>query len=192
MRRFASLFGRRGVLAATAAATIVLGTQVVQQLLTTAVNAGLALSQSNSEVLLPLLFPAYLWGLILGVLPFVVGVFLSLWLLAPVAAELHIAHAITRSLLAAAAGSVVLFLVQLMSALFQNFDASAGQVFGFAAGFVNTVSANGDWAFSNAIYFALSTGIQLIPLTVLAGVLLWVWLRAHPAKHQVSGFIDKV
>ena len=190
MRRFASLFGRRGVLAAAAAALIVLGAEVVQQVLTTAAYAGLALGQSNSQDVLPALFPTYLWGLVLGVLPFVVGVFLSLWLLAPVAAELHIAHVITRSLLAVAAGGLIVFLVQLLGSLFRSFDSSAGQVFGWAAGFFTTVSSNEQWAFS--IYTALSTAISLIPLTVLAGVLLWVWLQAHPAKHPVSGLIDEV
>ena len=192
MRRFASLFGRRGVLAAAAATLIVLGAEVVQQLLTTAAYAGLALGQSNSQDVLPVLFPAYLWGLVLGVLPFVIGVFLSLWLLAPVAAELHIAHVITRSLLAVAVGGLVVFLVQLLASLFRNFDSSAGQVFGLASGFFHTVSANADWAFSNSLYLALSTAISLIPLTVLAGVLLWVWLQTHPAKHPVSGLVDEV
>ncbi len=192
MRRFASLFGRRGVLAATAAALIVLGAQVAQQILSTAVYAGLALTQSNGQDVLSQLFPAYLWGLILGVLPFAIGVFLSLWLLAPVAAELHIAHVITRSLLAVAGGAVIVFLVQLVGMLFQSFDRSAGLVFGWASGFFSTLSSNADWAFSNSLYVALSTAINLIPLTVLAGVLLWIWLRAHPAKHEVSGLIDQV
>lgn len=191
-RRFASLFGRRGVLAAAAAALIVLGTRVVLQLLTTAVDAGLALTQSNSSQVLSQLFPYYAWGLVLGILPFAIGVFLCLWLLAPIAAELHIAHVITRSLLAAAAGAVVVFLVQLLGSLFQNFDDSAGRVFGWAQGFFTTVSSNAGWAFSTSLYSALSTAINLIPLTVLAGVLLWVWLRAHPAKHEVSGLIDQV
>lgn len=192
MRRFASLFGRRGVVAAAAAALIVLGTQVVLQLLSSVVLAGVALAQSNGPHVLSQIFPLYLWGVVLGILPFAVGVFLCLWLLAPVAAELHIGHVITRSLLAVAAGALVVFLVQLVGSLFQNFDSSAGLVFGWAQGFFTTVSSNADWAFSNSLYTALSTAINLVPLTVLAAVLLWVWLRAHPAKHEVSGLIDQV
>jgi hypothetical protein len=191
-RRFASLFGRRGVLAAAAAAFIVLATQVVLQLLTSAVFAGVTLAQSNGREVLSQIFPLYLWGLVLGILPFAIGVFLCLWLLAPVAAELHIGHVITRSLLAVAAGALVVFLVQLLGSLFQNFDDSAGRVFGWAQGFFTTVSSNAGWAFSNSLYSALATAINLIPLTVLAGLLLWVWLRAHPAKYEVSGLIDQV
>jgi hypothetical protein len=191
-RRFASLFGRRGVLAAAVGALIVLGTQVVQQLLSTALYAGMALTQGNDQTYLTQLFPAYLWALVLGILPFAIGVFLCLWLLAPIAAELHIAHVITRSLLAVAAGALVVFLIQLLESLFRNYDKSAGLTFGWAQGFFTTVTSNADWAFSNALFTALSTAISLIPLTILAGVLLWVWLRAHPAKHEVVGFIDKV
>ena len=87
---------------------------------------------------------------------------------------------------------MIVFLVQLVGMLFQSFDRSAGLVFGWASGFFSTLSSNADWAFSNSLYVALSTAINLIPLTVLAGVLLWIWLRAHPAKHEVSGLIDQV
>jgi hypothetical protein len=65
-------------------------------------------------------------------------------------------------------------------------------VFGWASGFFTTVSSNASWAFSNALYTAVTAAINLIPLTVLSGVLLWIWLRAHPAKHPVAGLIDKV
>jgi hypothetical protein len=192
MRRFASLFGRRGILAAASAAIVVIGTQVVLQLLSSIMTAGLLLAQNNGDSGLNQVFPAYVWGLVLGVLPFAIGVFLSLWLLAPIAAELHIAHVVTRSLLAVAAGALVIFLVQLLGSLFHNFDRSAGQVFGWASGFFTTVSSNASWAFSNALYTAVTAAINLIPLTVLSGVLLWIWLRAHTAKHPVAGLIDKV
>ena len=188
MRRFASLFGRRGVLAAAAAALMVLGTQIVLQLLSTLLYAGVIVAQRSQAEMVS----AGLWAFVLGSLPFVIGVFLSLWLLAPIAAELHIAHVITRSLLAVAAGAVVVFLVYLSGGLLSQVSSSEGMVFGWAyAVFGSLVSTFGS-ALSNAVYGALGTAINLIPLTVLAGVLLWVWLRGHPAKHPVAGLIDEV
>ena len=188
MRRFASLFGRRGVLVAATAALIVLGVQVAQQILSALVYGGLMIAQGATA---GGAF-AVVWGIVFGSLPFVIGVFLSLWLLAPVAAELRLAHVITRSLLAAAVGAVVVFIVMAIGSLFSNFDESAGLVFGWASGLVSTVSSNVGWALSNAVLGALGTAITLIPLTVLAGVLLWIWLREHPAKHPVAGLIDEV
>ncbi len=188
MRGFASLFGRRGVLAAASAALIILGTYVVQRLLSSLLYAGVMISQGAVDGL----FPSFLLGTVLGVLPFVIGVFLSLWLLAPVAAELHIAHVITRSLLAAACGAVIVFVVTLLESLFSHYDVSSGQVFGWAFGLFSTVSASAGWAFSNALFGALNLAISLAPITILACVLLWIWLRAHPAKHPVAGLIDEV
>lgn len=188
MRRFASLFGRRGVLAAAAAALIVLGTQVVLQLLSTLLHLGVIVTQGNQSELLSV----SLWGFVLGPLPFVIGVFLSLWLLAPVAAELHIAHVITRSLLAVAVGAVVVFLVHLSGGLLGQVSSSEGMVFGWAAAAFGSVVSTFGSALGNAVYGALGMAINLVPLSVLAGVLLWVWLRNHPAKHPVAGLIDEV
>jgi len=54
----------------------------------------------------------WVWGgiatsLLAVVVPFAVGVALSLWLLAPISPELRLAHVITRTLLAASAGAVL-------------------------------------------------------------------------------------
>lgn len=192
MRRFASLFGRRGVLAAAAAALIVLGTQIVLQLLSTLVAVATFISNQQDQYLSSVAFPSYLYSLILDSLPFVIGVFLSLWLLAPVAAELRLAHVITRSLLGVAAGALVVFLVYLIGGLLGQISSSEGMVFGWAAAAFGSLVATFGSALNYALYRALSTSIAMIPLTVLAGVLLWLWLREHPAKHPVAGLIDEV
>ena len=179
MRRFASLFGRRGILAAASAALIVLGVQVIQQVLTSILYSGVMIAQGST----PEGLFAAVWGIVFGSLPFVVGLFLSLWLLAPVAAELRLAHVITRSLLAAVVGAVLVFAVSATGSLFSNFDESAGWVFGWASGLVTTVTNNAGWAPSNALFAALSSAIAFIPLTVLAAVPPWSALRPHPAKH---------
>lgn len=188
MRRFASLFGRRGVLAAAAVALVVLATQVAQQLLSALLYWDVVFAQGNQSEMLSV----SLWSFVLGPLPFVIGVFLSLWLLAPVAAELHIAHVITRSLLAVAAGAAVVFLVYLLGGLLGQISSSEGMVFGWAAAVFGSVVSTFGSALSNAVHGALGMAINLAPLTVLAGVLLWVWLRSHPAKHPVAGLIDEV
>lgn len=192
MRGFASLFGRRGVLAATTAAVIVLVVQVALQLVNTSLGTGILLVRGGFSGGVPELFPISVWSIALGVLPFAIGVFLSLWLLAPVAAELHIAHVVTRALLAVAGGALLVFVVVLAASLFQNFHESVGLVLGWASGLFSTMSSNAGWAFTQSLYSALTTAVGLIPLTVLACVLLWVWLRAHPAKHPVAGLIDEV
>lgn len=190
MRRFASLFGRRGVLAATVAALIVLGVQIVLQLLNAMLWSGLIVAQGQGNA--SNVFLANVWNLALGSLPFVIGVFLSLWLLAPVAAELHIGHVITRSLLAVLMGAVVIFLVQFSTGLLGQVSDSQGLVFGWASAVFGSVVSSFGSALSNAVLSALGTAISMIPLTVLAGVLLWVWLREHPVKHPVAGLIDEV
>jgi hypothetical protein len=58
-----------------------------------------------------------IWGgAVVGIyavhLPFALGVFASLWLIAPVAAELRLAHVVTRSVLAAGIGASLIVIVQ--------------------------------------------------------------------------------
>ena len=190
MRGFASLFGRRGVLAAAFAASTVLVVSVVLQLLSTAVSWIFISSQQSGVFSFSDAAPVV--GLVLGALPFAVGVFISLWLLAPIGAELHIAHVITRSLLAVAAGIVVVFLVLFSGALFAQMSASDGLVFGWLVAAFRAVGRNVGSAAGWALYSSVTQGIALIPLTVLTGVLLWLWLHKHPHKHAVSGLIDEV
>lgn len=192
MRRFASLFGRRGVLAAAAVGVGMLGTQIVLQLLSTLVTVATFVSNQPDQYLSGFAFPTYLYSLVLDSLPFVIGVFLSLWLLAPVAAELHIGHVVTRSLLAVVGGAVIVFLVYFGGGLLGQISSSEGRVFGWAAAVFGSIVSTFGSALSYALFRALSTAISMIPLTVLAGVLLWVWLRSHPAKHPVAGLIDEV
>lgn len=190
MRGFASLFGRRGVLAAAFAAATVLVVTVVLQLLSTVVSWVFIVSQQSG--LFDLSTAAPIVGLILGSLPFAIGVFASLWLLAPIAAELHIAHVITRALLAVAVGIAVTFFVLFIGAMFGQLSASDGLVFGWIDAAFRVAGRNIGSAAGWALYSSATQGISLIPLTVLTGVLLWLWLHKHPQKHAVSGLIDEV
>jgi hypothetical protein len=111
-------------------------------------------------------------------LPLAAGVFLSLWLLAPVAAELRLFHIIMRSILAVGIGSTLVFVVSALTATI--------------ALLVDQDSDRIPLALGLALQSALSTLISALPLGILAGVLAWVWLTARPPKHQVSGMLDEV
>lgn len=138
------------------------------------------------------MLPNLLWALVVGVTAFAVGFFLCLWLLAPIAAELRLFAVIGRSLLAVAAGAVMLFVAGVLGSLFAGFDESAGLVFGWAYGALATASANIGWVAMQATYTAMSTALSLTPLAVLAGVMVWLWLRAQPLSTLARDSVDEV
>lgn len=112
-------------------------------------------------------------------LPFALGVFVSLWLIAPLAGQLSLRFVITRGLLASAAGAVLVFVVS----LFVDVVTMIRYVFdirGFAHSGVIAVGT------------AVDVLIYTTPIVVLGAVLLWLWLRDHPREYEVSGLIDEV
>ncbi len=126
-----------------------------------------------------------------AILPFSVGMLLSLWFIAPVAAELRLFHVITRAVLAAGIGAVFAIIVTIVLGVI-------GSIGFYGALFANSfpsVSFDG----RNAL-FAVVTGLQLgvqyflsaTPLVILSAVLLWIWLTRHPTEHSVSGMLDVV
>jgi len=127
----------------------------------------------------------------LTALPFAVGFFLSLWLLAPIAEELRVPHVVTRSVLATGIGVTLFFIVQAIRALVSAVN-GGGPWFGnsmvwpsFDGGFAVSGLAG---ALSGSILFFLA----ILPLGILAGVLLWLWRKDHPPKRPLSGLIDEV
>ena len=126
-----------------------------------------------------------------AILPFSVGMLLSLWFIAPVAAELRLFHVITRSVLAAVIGAV--FAIIVTSLL--GFIGSIGFEGALFANSFPRASFDG-----NSAVFAIASGLQLgvqyivsaTPLVILSGVLLWIWLTRHPTEHSVSGMLDAV
>jgi hypothetical protein len=180
-----------------AVALVVLTASVALRFLSAILNAvvfGTRTAGSPTTGLYDLAFPfaTYWWGGVIGVLPFAIGVFLSLWLVLPITAKQSLARVIGTSLLAVAVGAVVGFAFALAGSLLRNFDESAGQVFGWASGLFSTVSANADWAVVQALYTAVGAAKSLIPLTVLAGVLVWIRLRAHPVEVGPAGLAVEV
>ena len=112
-------------------------------------------------------------------LPFAIGVFVSLWLIAPLAEQLTLRFVITRGLLASAAGAVLVFAVS----LFVDVVTMVRYVFDIRG-------------FAHSGVIAVGTAIDVLifttPIVILGAVLLWLWLRDHPREYEVSGLIDEV
>jgi hypothetical protein len=124
-----------------------------------------------------------------SILPVIVGVFLSLWIIAPIAPELRLGHVITRAILAAGIGCALTFLVAVLLSVAVQFGQAVPNAF---AGSI-TVDARGIFeGIIRSFGSALAQFIGLIPLVVLAGILEWLWLEQHPRQHEVSGLVDDV
>lgn len=191
---------RRGRLPAFVAALGLAGLLVAQRLLSGLIGwlqiMGLISLQGNNPSLetglLGLTVGAFdpgLSDLVLFVLPFGLGVFISLWLLAPVSHELDLRFVLTRAGLASAAGSLVYFVAALVLSLLNWL--------GVDVGVFKTFGSTGDTpelvqSLFTALTGAIQTFISLTPAVMLVVVLLWIWLRDHPREYEVSGLIDEV
>ena len=128
------------------------------------------------------LWSATLGNAVLVAVPFAVGFFVSLWIVAPIAEELGVGHVITRAILATGIASTVLFVVLALLAI-------GGAVRGLPLGFDPGDAVSG---LLNALQTAIGVFVTHLPLGVLAGVLLWTWRRDNPPKKPLSGLIDEV
>jgi len=189
---------KRGRLPALVTALGVAVLLVVQQLLDSLVNwllaSGVAALDDSpdsgfSNVSITYEFDPRTDLLFLYVLPMVLGVFLALWLLAPISHELDLRFTLTRAALASAAGSLLILLVGTVVALltFLGVDINGVQV--IDGGMNGTLLAQGCLL---ALAHAAQAFIFKTPVVMLAGVLLWLWLREHPREYDVSGLIDEV
>ena len=113
-------------------------------------------------------------------LPFALGVFLGLWLIAPLADELTLPFVFTRAALATAAGAILVILARIVIAVTSAVDEG-----GFdGPGFVRDAT--------HGALAGLSSFVNYLIPVLFASVLLWLWLRAHPRDYAVSGLIDEV
>lgn len=120
--------------------------------------------------------PIVAWLVLATILPFTVGYFLALWVIAPITHELRVGHVITRSVLATGIGATLWFV-------------PLGAIGAIA---MVRIGAPGEIApqLGYALASALTALITLLPLGVLGGVLQWVWRTGHPAQHHIEGLID--
>ncbi|MCY7300106.1 MAG: hypothetical protein LH616_12950 [Ilumatobacteraceae bacterium] len=139
---------------------------------------------SGSYEAIPFAGVGFGFGILTSILPFTVGYFLGLWVVAPITEQLRIGHVIARAVLATGIGAtlwfVVLALVGVISAI-----GSTPEILGIAAS-PSLIAGQLGYALQEAL-----TGfIILLPLGALGGVFLWLWRSAHPAPHHIEGFID--
>lgn len=132
-------------------------------------------------------YSAETWGAVVVrdlviVLPFGIGVLLSLWLIASIPAHLRILPVIGRCVLAAVAGAVLTAIVAIVLGVLG------------AVGFSGAIFANSfpSASFSRSqAFFALTGGIglgvryflQSAPVVILAGVLAWIWLGRQAQEY---------
>lgn len=116
-------------------------------------------------------------------LPFAVGVFASLWLVAPLAADLTLAGVVKRSLLAAGIGAALVVVIRTMMFSADSF-AGIGSFMGnsFPALPVDRVVQEAGFALQGGVNIFLT----LAPLVMLTVIFLWMRLAKHPSRHAVS------
>ena len=122
-------------------------------------------------------------------IPFGLGFFLSLWLVAPIAEELRVPHVITRAILATGIASTVTFIVMAVLAVVDSFSPS-GSLFGNTFPFPGFDGGGAGQGVLVALAGAITMFVMRLPLGVLAGILLWIWRKNHPPKRRLEGIID--
>jgi hypothetical protein len=164
-RTLVSLARRRGRLPALVAALGIAAVLLAQRALTLLLVLPLLSGFSPSDIV----------DYLLQALPFALGVFLGLWLIAPLADELTLPFVFTRGALATAAGAILVIIAQLVIALVAALDGG---------------DLRRDALLS--LVAGASAFVSHLILVLFASVLLWLWLRAHPRDYAVSGLIDEV
>jgi hypothetical protein len=175
---------QHGFLVALASGLVVLAVSLVQNVLNAVIGQLTLLGSSD--------VPAWQWWagsatqFATIAVPLAVGVFFSFWFVAPIGPDLHVAHVITRSILATGAGAGLVFLTLLVTS-------AASLVTTGLLGQIRLGQIAGDHIL-NSIGFALATAGQqfltVAPLVILVGVLLRLWLERHPSEHEVIGIVD--
>lgn len=138
---------------------------------------------------LPNVFALSLGYALVRAIPFGIGFFLSLWLVAPIAEELRVPHVITRAILATGIGSTVTFVVMAVLAIVDSFSPT-GSVFGNSFPFPGFDGGSAAVRVLDALAGAITLFVLRLPLGALAGILLWIWRKDHPPKRPLEGIID--
>ncbi|MDJ0335491.1 hypothetical protein QMG83_09675 [Salinibacterium sp. G-O1] len=121
--------------------------------------------------------------------PFGIGFFLSLWLVAPIAEELRVPHVITRAILATGIASTLVFIVSAVLVIVGAFTLGTS-FFGNSFPFPQFDGGGAGRGLLVALAEAISGFVMRLPLGVLAGILLWIWRKNHPPRRPLEGMID--
>lgn len=193
--RVAKTIGRRGFTPALITAAGVFAALLVYsaiQAILSSISATAFAFDPAVPGFLGTIWSAQLLGSLTSSLPFAVGVFLALWQVAPIGPELRLGHVVTRSLLAALAGTACVIIVVVVLSVVGSIAGAGASWFG--ASFPDLGSAlDGLWfTILNGVLSAIQALVEYAATVVLAGVLLWGWLQRHPPEHHVGGSLDEV
>ena len=118
--------------------------------------------------------------------PFAVGVFVSLWLIAPIDGARRLPHVCARSILAAVVGSLCLLGVTVLLGTYNAISFSGHWSINLLAGFRFSV-AEVSFAITNGSTLALQSFVGSLPLVMLAAIMLWIWSGRHPHSPESIG-----
>jgi hypothetical protein len=194
-KSLAKNLSRRGKLPAFVTSLVLLAFICVQVVLSTLVGLISAAQYQTSGLYemdaTALAFQNAAFSILMSALPFAFGVFVSLWILAPISDELVLRFVIARGLLAGAVGFVITLLVGLIFAFVVTVEGGGMQsTLGYA--FPWAQFADFGSVALNTLVGALNNFVGKLPHVMLAAVLLWHWLRTHERTHSVSGILDEV
>jgi hypothetical protein len=178
------LVRRHGAFVSGIAGIVLVVVLVAQDMVQTATNYLYASGQ-----VMPNIFLLTIGYSIVRAIPFGIGFFLSLWLVAPIAEELRVPHVITRAILATGIASTLTFVVMAVMAVVGSFD-SSGSLFGNSFPLPTFSGSSAAAGVLNALAGAISLFVMRLPVGVLAGTLLWIWRKDHPPKRPLEGIID--
>lgn len=159
-------------------------------------SLGVAIAITIADVLLTLLgysdhlIAATGWNALFRTLPFALGVFASLWLLLPIAADLSLQFVVTRAAGAAVLGAALLFVTQTIAVvigrgMFWVGTGTAGEQY-----IVVTASQWLETVITGVLRFTGAYFILFAPVVILFAIVQWNWLKHHPAKFEVAGILD--
>lgn len=125
---------------------------------------------------------------LLTALPFGLGFFVALWLVAPIAEVLEVRHVIARSVLAVGIGATLVFLVRAIVGTIRVvvFDRPIFSNSFPQLDFLGSVPS----ILLSSLQGSIVQFVTLLPLGVLGGILLWLWRQKHPAQYEIAGLID--
>ncbi|TPW70161.1 hypothetical protein [Schumannella sp. 10F1B-5-1] len=190
--RVAATVGRRGFVPALVTAAAIFGAVLVQGFLTGVIASAYTVGTLGGDWsrYADSAWSAQLAVSLTGSLPFAIGVFLSLWQIAPVDAQLRLGHVLSRAALATLVGAltviVVVVLVSFVAAV-----AGIPDLFGGREDLTGLFDRFGQNT-ARGVLGAAQNMINQLAVVMLGAVLLWGWLPRHPREHDVRGALDEV
>ena len=179
---------RRGALSAAIVTAVVLVALIVGQLLLGTVT----LVQGASFGVAPgPLFQGAVMSVLstagLSTVPLAIGVFLSLWQVAPIGSDLRVGHVLARSTLAAGIGAMLALIVSSIGGVVQLIMRDPASVFGRPE---SVLAQQVPFALGFAVVTALEAFVAALPLVALGALLLWIRLRGNDRDYRVEGMLD--